>query len=89
MTNEKKNEEPAEESRENLDVPAAADMERGAGQLSEPHKPAVPGAEDPRHDKGGSLQPGAGITNRPLQEEEQEQDEVPDRGTSKDENERK
>jgi len=90
MTEENKSDkEPAEGARESLNVPAAADMERGAGQLSEPHKPAVPGAEDPRHDKGGSVQPGAGITNRPLEEEERTQDEVPDRGKGKEENERR
>lgn len=83
----KSNKEPAEGSRENLNVPAAADMEQGAGQLSEPHKPAVPGAHDPRHDKGGSAQPGAGITNRPIEEERRNQEEVPGRGKTKEEKE--
>ena len=81
----KSSKEPAEGSRENLNVPAAADMEQGAGQLSEPDKPATPGADDPRRDKGGSAQPGSGITNRPLGEERQNQGELPARGTTKDE----
>ncbi len=75
--------EKAEGSRENLNVPAAADMEHGAGQLSEPHKPAVPGSENPRDDKGGSAQPGAGITNRPMREERENQGKVPERGKTK------
>jgi hypothetical protein len=79
--------EPAEGSRENLNVPAAADMETGAGQLSEPHEPAVPGAENPRHDKGGSAQPGAGITNRPIEEERLNQEGLPARGKTKGEDE--
>lgn len=84
MVNENKsNKEPAEGSREDLNVPAAADMERGAGQLSEPDKPAVPGADNPRHDKGGSAQPGSGITNRPLSDERQNQGDLPGRGKTK------
>jgi len=79
--------EKAEGSRESLNVPAAADMESGAGQLSEPEKPAVPGSENPRSDKGGSAQPGAGITNRPMQEERENQDAVPERGRTKGEEE--
>lgn len=86
VEDDKSQKEPAEGSRENLNVPAPADMEHGAGQLSEPDKPAVPGAEDPRRDKGGSAQPGAGITNRPLKEEQGNQDEVPERGRTKGEN---
>ena len=42
-------------------------------------------AEGSRDAAQGSAQHGAGITNRPIERERREQDEVPPRGTRKDE----
>lgn len=89
--------EPAEGSRENVNMPvdpssggsAGAPMERGEGQVSQPEKP-LPGP-------GGRQEPGdlpkdypsadrddaGGVTNRPLSEEKRNQRAVPDRGQTK------
>lgn len=94
---DKSQKEPAEGSRENLNVPAATDvnrgsatdspMERGPGQLSEPGKPegGQKRPDEEKGEKGGSAQPGAGITNRPIEEEQENQAEVPERGKTKSE----
>lgn len=70
--------EKAEGSRENVNLPetesvnsggdAGAPMERGAGQDSHPERPLT--------------NPG-GITNRPIEEEEQNQRAIPPRGRNK------
>ena len=75
--------EKAEGSRENVNVgqpdpaesggDAGAPMERGPGQVSHPEKPIHP----TNRDNAG------GITNRPLSEEEQNQQQLPPRGQSK------
>ena len=86
---DKSSTEPAEGSRENVNIDPselnvdphdvnegmATDnpMERGSGQVSKPEKPLP--------DKEGGK--GGGITNRPLEDEEQNQAELPPRGQAK------
>jgi len=74
--------EKAEGSRETAEeVPAHVDegqgarnkMERGSGQQSKPERPLTE----------GSSQHGAGITNRPVEEEDENQSRVPPRGETK------
>ena len=65
-------------------------MERGSGQVSRPEKPLPPkggkgkgGGADSGATEGGSAQPAAGITNRPIEEEQQNQEDLPPRGKAK------
>jgi len=81
---EKSNQDPAEASRETINNPTVNDgratdnpMERGSGQPSDPHKPI------PRPGGKGAAQPAAGITNRPLEEEQATQNALPDRGKTR------
>ncbi len=73
------NMEPAEGSRENVNVGTGAGnpMERGSGQPSAPEKPV--------NQPHSPEQPGqaGGITNRPLSEERENQEELPPRGQAK------
>ncbi len=74
------NMEPAEGSRENVNVGTGAGnpMERGAGQPSRPEKPVAG-----KTASGGRQDQAGGITNRPLSEERGNQEELPPRGQSK------
>lgn len=91
--------EKAEGSRENVNLPetesvnsggdAGAPMERGAGQDSHPERPLTnPGGtgtqgERPRGNPSSDSSEAGGITNRPLEEEEQNQRAIPPRGQNK------
>jgi hypothetical protein len=63
-------------------------MERGSGQVSQPDKP-IPstggGGAGGAQANRGAAQRSAGITNRPPDEEERNQDELPPRGAQKSE----
>ena len=67
----------------NVDVNAGSatdsPMERGSGQLSQPDKP-LPSKDEGAGAAGGSAQRSAGITNRPVEEEQQNQEALPPRG---------
>jgi hypothetical protein len=95
MADDKSDMEKAEGSRENVNLPEQdvnwgsatgsdddSRMERGSGQVSRPEKP-IEGGRQEQAGHGGSAQKGAGITNRPLDEEKQNQDELPPRGESR------
>jgi len=61
-------------------------MERGSGQLSQPDKPLPSrggGGARGSAGTGGAAQRSAGITNRPVEEEQQNQEELPPRGKPK------
>jgi hypothetical protein len=94
---DKSSKEKAEGSRENVnrdpedfdvdpkDVNAGSatdsPMERGSGQLSQPHRPLPSkGGEGAAGSAGGSTQRSAGITNRPVEEEQQSQEDLTPRG---------
>jgi len=92
---DKSSSEKAEGSRENVNVDphdvnegsATERMERGSGQVSHPDKPlASPGGGGAGGSAAGpskSAQRSAGITNRPVEEEQQNQEELPPRGKAK------
>lgn len=91
--------EPAEGSRENVNLgqpdpalsggDAGAPMERGAGQVSHPERPLEnPGGRAeagtlPRGYPEEDADDAGGITNRPLSEEKQNQRELPTRGRAR------
>lgn len=93
-------EDPAEQS-DKEKAEEWGEMERGGGQVSQPHKPIPKATDTPggaggsggqsgQHPPGGGGRDDAGgITNRPLDREEREQEELPPRGQAKREPERR
>jgi hypothetical protein len=63
-----------------------AEQTRDDNNQAPNHASSMEKAEGSRENmqRGDGTQHGAGITNRPLEEEQQEQDELPPRGTAKD-----
>jgi hypothetical protein len=62
-----------------------AEQPRQRGEEEPNHASSMEQAEGSRDNvqDGDAHQPAAGITNRPLEEEQQEQESLPPRGTSK------
>ncbi len=92
MPNQAALKEKAEGSRENVNLGDAAGkpdhsngaenpMERGSGQPSQPEKSPQGGGKDER--RHGERDQAGGITNRPLPEERQEEEQLPPRGKTK------
>ncbi len=78
------NMEPAEGSRENVNLGTGAGnpMERGSGQPSQPEKP-MNQPKQPSPERKEQPDRAGGITNRPLNEERENQEELPPRGEAK------
>jgi hypothetical protein len=89
MPNQAANKEKAEGSRENVNLGdhggkldhsngAENPMERGSGQVSQPNK-----SQGSAKDRKGRQDEAGGITNRPLSEEQREEEQLPPRGETK------